>query len=264
MEIRDQVVVVTGAAQGIGEALARCFKKEGAGALVLADRSEQVMTVAEDIGGLGQVTDVTKPEQVAALVATAEQKYGRIDLMCSNAGIFRLDGRAAEDQWMATGGSAEDWQASWEVNVLAHVHAARAALPGMLARKRGYFLHTASAAGLLSQIGSATYSVTKHAAIGFAESLAIAHGDQGIGVSVLCPQGVRTPMLGSGGDSSAAARDGVLEPEVVATCAVEGLREERFLILPHPEVLTYFQRKSADYDRWLRGMRRLRTLVREG
>jgi len=187
----------------------------------------------------------------------ATQVYGPIDLFCSNAGISVAGGEETTD---------EDWQRMWEINVRAHIYAARAVLPGMLARGQGYLLHTASAAGLLTQIGSAPYAVTKHAAVAFAEWLAMAHGDAGIKVSCLCPQGVRTRMLM--GEEMSSTRnflfEGSVSPEDVADAVVKGLDEERFLILPHPEVAEYFRRKADDYDRWLRGMRRLQTRVNAG
>src|SRR5690606_6257213 len=150
-----------------------------------------------------------------------------------------------------------EWQRIWSINVMAHVYAARALVPRMIARGGGYLLNTASAAGLLSQIGSAPYAVTKHAAVAFAEWLSITHGEQGIKVSVRCPQAVRPPMIGGTEEGGVAGVDGVLEPEQVADAVIAGLADERFLILPHPEVLEYLQRQAADYDRWLRGMRRL-------
>lgn len=262
MEIAGKVAVVTGAARGIGLALAKRLKAEGASGLLLADVEAQVSEAAADLNAIAVQADLRQASEVERMIAMAEREFGRVDIVCSNAGIFRLDG-APDQPWNATVGSAADWQASWDINVMAHIHAARAALPGMLKRGEGYFLHTASAAGLLSQIGSAIYSTTKHAAIGFAESLAIAHGDAGIGVSVLCPQAVRTPMLGSGGETSAAAGDGVIEPETVAECAMAGIRTGQFLILPHAEVSTYWKRKADDHDRWLRGMQRLRTRLAE-
>lgn len=258
MELKGKVAIVTGGASGIGRALAKRFAAEGAEAVVVADiNGDLAKAVARTFEGtgLGLGVDVTREEQVQELVATTEAEFGRIDLMCSNAGIIRRDGAP----WGATSGSNADWMASFKVNVMGHLYGARAALPGMLARKAGYFLHTASAAGLLSQIGSASYAATKHAAIGFAESLAIAHGDQGIGVSVLCPQAVRTPMLGD--EPGAASVDGVMDPQDLAEATIEGLRAERFLILPHPEVRTYMDRKASDYDRWLSGMRKLRARI---
>jgi NAD(P)-dependent dehydrogenase (short-subunit alcohol dehydrogenase family) len=181
-------------------------------------------------------------------------KHGRIDLFCSNAGIIATDG----PPWYATSASNDTWQAMWDIHVMSHVYAARACLPSMIERGEGYFLNTASAAGLLNQIGDAAYSTTKHAAVGFAEALAITHGDDGIRVSCLCPQAVATRMIGVVEDGGTAGVDGVLPPSAVADAVVEGLAEERFLILPHPEVATYRERKTADYDRWLGGMRKLR------
>lgn len=263
MEISGKVAVVTGGARGIGLALAERLKQEGASGLLLADREKDVHGAAKRVDGVAFEADLRKPDEVERMIRAAESEFGRVDIVCSNAGIFCSDGDPnSPERWGATTGALGDWQASWDINVMAHVHAARAALPGMVERGEGYFLHTCSAAGLLSQIGSAIYSTTKHAAIGFAESLAIAHGDQGIGVSILCPQAVRTPMLGSGGDSSAAATDGVIEPETVAEVGVQGIKDEKFLLLPHAEVATYWPRKSADYDRWLRGMRRFRDTLK--
>ena len=259
MQVRDKVVIVTGAASGIGKALAERFHKEGAKALVVADlNGPGAEAVAKSIGGIPIQADVTKEDDVAKLARTAEEKFGRIDLFCSNAGI----GGADPDIDNPGSPTNEKWATSWGVNVMAHVYAARYALPGMIARKSGYFLNTVSAAGLLSQIGSAAYSTTKHAAIGFGEHLAIATKENGIGVSLLCPQAVDTPMLGGAAGSQNV--DGVLSPEQVAATVVEGLAEERFLILPHPQVVTYMQRKTGDYDRWIRGMVRLRRGVIEG
>ena len=253
MELADKVVVVTGGASGIGRALAQRFAAEGARGVVVSDRDgEGAEAVAAGIGderAFAVTTDVSVEADVQELVRRTEDRYGPIDLFCSNAGI-------------ATGGgveaSNEAWQQIWDINVMAHVYAARAVLPGMLARGEGYLLHTASAAGLLSQIGSAPYAVTKHAAVAFAEWLSITHGDEGINVSCLCPQGVRTNMLGNGG---ALLGPTAIEPEQVADAVVEGLRDETFLILPHPEVREYFRRKGDDYDRWLGGMRRLQARV---
>jgi NAD(P)-dependent dehydrogenase (short-subunit alcohol dehydrogenase family) len=254
MQLRDKVVIVTGGASGIGKALCQRFSSEGARGVVVADLNEKgAKAVADKIGGLGLKCDVSVEADLRHAVDVANKHYGPVDLMCSNAGIFFGDG----SEGMATSLSNDRWQRMWEVNVLAHVYAARAVLPSMIERGSGYFLHTASAAGLLNQIGDAAYSTTKHAAIGFAESLAITHGDDGIKVSVLCPQGVDTPML-AGLTNSPQAGDGLLSPQQVADAVIEGLAAERFLILPHPQVLTYMQRKSSDYDRWLNGMRRLR------
>jgi NAD(P)-dependent dehydrogenase (short-subunit alcohol dehydrogenase family) len=251
---KDKVVVVTGGADGIGRALCRRFAAEGARAVVVVDlNGDGAARVAAEIGGWAIPADVAREAEIAAVVGAVTERYGAIDLFCSNAGIIIEGGVAVAD---------DAWQAIWGVNVLAHLYAARAVLPGMLARGTGYLLQTVSAAGLLSQIGSAPYAVTKHAALALAEWIAITHGDQGIGVSVLCPQGVRTNMLlrpRPGGESFLMAT--AIEPEQVAQAAVEGLADERFLILPHPEVAEYFRRKASDYDRWLRGMRRLQASV---
>jgi NAD(P)-dependent dehydrogenase (short-subunit alcohol dehydrogenase family) len=254
MKVAGNVVVVTGGATGIGRAMCRRFEAEGARAVVVADiDAVGAAAVASEIGGWAVATDVSREADIAALVAATTERYGAIDLFCSNAGIIVEGGLETPDN---------AWQSIWGVNVLAHIYAARAVLPGMLARGGGYLLQTVSAAGLLSQIGSAPYAVTKHAALALAEWISITYGDRGIGVSVICPQGVRTNMLlrpRPGGESFLVA--GALEPEQVADAAVEGLADERFLILPHPEVAEYFRRKASDYDRWLRGMRRLQEKV---
>lgn len=255
MNIRNKVVVVTGGANGIGRALCRRFAAEGARAIVVADvDGKGAADVAKEIDGLAVTTDVSSETDVVRLVAQTIEVYGPIDLFCANAGIFGVTGGAEVLN--------EAWQQIWDVNVMSHIYAARAVLPGMLERGEGYLLHTASAAGLLTQVGGAPYSVTKHAAVAFAEWLSITHGDAGIKVSCLCPQGVRTQMLlGADGERQSFLRAGALEPEAVADAVVAGLAAERFLILPHPEVAEYFRRKAADYDRWLRGMRRLNAQV---
>jgi NAD(P)-dependent dehydrogenase (short-subunit alcohol dehydrogenase family) len=247
MQIKDKVIVVTGGAGGIGEGLCDGFAGEGAGGITVADVNEEgACAVAERIGGLAVRCDVSKERDIAETVRRTEERFGPIDLFCSNAGIMAIGGVEVPN---------ETWQRIWEINVLSHVYVARAVIPGMIERGGGYLLITASAAGLLSQIGSAPYSVTKHAAVGLAENLAITYGDRGIRVSALCPQAVRSAMTLQGG--GVAAVDGMIEPAQVAQDVVEALGEERFLILPHPEVRTYMQRKTADYDRWLGGMRRL-------
>ncbi len=250
MKLAGKVTVVTGGASGIGRALCRRFAMEGARGVIVADLDGAgAAEVAREIGALAVPTDVSRETDILQLVARTIAAYGSVDLFCSNAGI-------ATDGGLEVADSA--WQRIWSINVMAHVYAARAVLPGMLARKEGYLLQTASAAGLLTQIGSAPYSVTKHAAVAFAEWLAVTYGDQGIRVSCLCPQGVRTNMLAQAQEGPGRfLLDGALEPEQVAEAVVAGLAEERFLILPHPEVGEYFRRKAADYDRWLRGMRRL-------
>ena len=252
MELAGKVVVVTGGASGIGRALARRFDAEGARGVAVADRdADGAAATAAAIGAraIAVTTDVSVEADLQRLVEVTEEAFGPIDLFCSNAGIATNGGVDA---------SNDDWQRIWGINVMAHVFAARAVLPGMLARGEGYLLNTASAAGLLTQIGSAPYSVTKHAAVALAEWLSITHGDAGIKVSCLCPQGVRTPMLGDGG---ALLGPGALEPEDVAQAVVDGLRSEEFLILPHPEVKEYVRRKADDHDRWIRGMRRLQARV---
>jgi NAD(P)-dependent dehydrogenase (short-subunit alcohol dehydrogenase family) len=260
MELRDRVAVVTGGANGIGLAIARRFAAEGARAVVVVDRDAAAVELAvEDIGtaAVGQVADVTIEADVKALVARTEDQVGPIDLFCSNAGVGSGAGIEADD---------DTWRNLWEVNVFAHVYAARAVLPAMLDRGEGYLLQTASAAGLLSNIGDAPYSVTKHAAVGLAEWLAITYGDRGIRVSCLCPQGVRTRMLLDAMDHPAGAvvvSQGVIEPDDVAEAVIHGLAEERFLILPHPEVADYWRHKATDPDRWLAGMQRLQAQVTE-
>ncbi|MBV9828327.1 MAG: SDR family NAD(P)-dependent oxidoreductase [Alphaproteobacteria bacterium] len=254
MKVSGQVVVVTGGAQGIGRALCERFAAEGAKAVIVADIEKRgAEAVAAAIGGNGIACDVSSEAEIIRLVDETESSHGPIGLFCSNAGIARFD----PDPANIASASNADWERSWAVNVMAHVYAARALVPRMAARGSGYLLNTVSAAGLLSQIGGAAYATTKHAALGFAECLAIGHRDQGIRVSVLCPQGVDTPMLRSL-PSSAPAVDGVLSAEAVADAVIAGLDAEQFLILPHPQVAGYIRRKVEDYDRWLAGMRRLR------
>ena len=264
MELADRVAVVTGGASGIGRALAWRLVEEGARGVVVADLdADGARAVADDIGAraLAVACDVAVERQVADTVARAEDAFGPIDLFCANAGV-------AIGTDLST--PADVWELAYGVNVRAHVHAAKALLPGWLDRGEGYFLATASAAGLLTQIGSAPYAVTKHAAVAFAEWLSVTYGDRGVRVSCLCPMGVRTAMTTVPDDAHddarlatgvVAASGAMLEPEEVADVVVEGLRAERFLILPHPEVLTFFQRKADDYDRWLAGMRRLQARV---
>jgi NAD(P)-dependent dehydrogenase (short-subunit alcohol dehydrogenase family) len=254
MQLEGKHVVVTGGASGIGRALARRFAAEGARAVAVVDLDEGgAKSVASEFGGFGFGVDVTDEAQVQELVANVERESGAIDLFCSNAGIGVHGGVEVPDA---------DWTRIWNVNLMSHVYAARAVLPGMIGRGEGYLLNTASAAGLLTQIGSAPYAVTKHAAVALAEWLSITHGDQGIKVSVLCPQAVRTAMTAGSENGGVAGVDGMMEPEELAECVVQGLADERFLILPHETVLTYIQRKAGDYDRWLRGMRRLNAQFR--
>lgn len=254
--VKEAVVVVTGGASGIGRALCERFHREGARAVVVADiDAAGAAAVAGAIGGTARAVDVADAGAVERLVRETEREYGRIDLFCSNAGIL-IEGGAETPE--------AEWDRIWGINVKAHIHAARAALPGMIARGGGYLLQTVSAAGLLTQIGSAPYAVTKHASLGFAEWLAVTHYEQGIRVSALCPQGVRTAMLGAAETGIAShLAESALTPEQVAEAVVEGLADERFLILPHPEVAEYFRRKADNYDRWLRGMRRLQARVHQ-
>jgi NAD(P)-dependent dehydrogenase (short-subunit alcohol dehydrogenase family) len=254
MRLEGRIAVVTGGAAGIGEALCRRFRQEGAKLVVVADRDAAgAARVAAAVGGLAGPCDVAVAAEIEALVALVEARHGPVALFCSNAGIADID----PDPDNAGSASDEVWSRAWGVNVMAHVHAARALVPRFAARGGGYFLNTVSAAGLLSQIGSAVYSTTKHAAVGFAESLAITQRDQGIRVSILCPQGVDTAML-RGMPPGPQHLDGVLSPDQVAESVVEGLEAERFLILPHPQVVRYRAAKAADYDRWLDAMVRLR------
>lgn len=250
MDVRDKVIVVTGAGGGIGAALCRRFAAAGARGIAVADRDESRATaVASEIGGLPVHTDVGVEADIQQLVDEATAKLGPIDLFCSNAGIMVMGDSATPDA---------DWQRIWQVNVMSHVYAARAVLPGMIARGSGYLLQTASAAGLLTQIGSAPYSVTKHAAVGYAEWLSITHAAQGIKVSCVCSQAVFTDMLGnSTGGISEFLRGSALTAEEVAEAVIQGLADERFLILPHPIVAEYFQHKAENYERWLGGMRKL-------
>ena len=260
MDLAGAVVVVTGGANGIGRALCRRFAAEGAAGIAVVDLDlGAAEAVAGELGGvgLGLAADVGVEADVAAAVQAIEARLGPIDLFVGNAGIGTNQGIDAP---------TDEWRRVWDVNVLAHVFAARAVLPGMVARGRGHLLITASAAGLLSNIGDAAYTATKHAAVGLAEWLAITYGDAGIGVSCLCPQGVNTDLLRSatqGEAGVAVTSQGVIEPEAVADAVMAGLRDERFLILPHPEVHDYVVGKATDRDRWLHGMRKLQRRVRE-
>src|SRR3954451_22960244 len=260
MDVAGKVVVVTGGASGIGRALAERFCDEGAKGIVVADLDQEGATdVATDLGNaIAVACDVADPAHADVLIGAAEQSFGPVDLFCANAGV-------AVGVNMAP---PADWDLAFGVNVRAHITAVERLLPGWLERGSGYFLATASAAGIASQIGSAPYAVSKHAAVAFAEWLSITYGAHGVGVSCLCPMGVNTPLLndGLGGEDSVGFRvvsgaAPVLEPDDVAQAVVEGIAAERFLILPHPEVLEFFQRKAADYDRWLAGMRRLQARV---
>ena len=252
-------VLITGASRNMGRLAAIQFAKEGANlAICTSTKMKELDEVAAELRTIGVKVhaarcDVANKADVAVFVREAQAALGSIDVAINNA-VYRAEGAFLEE-------SDETWERNIAVNLTGPRNICRAVLPGMIARGEGYLLNTVSAAGLLSQIGGAVYSTTKHAAVGLAESLAITHGDQGIKVSILCPQGVDTAMLRAGGSGSPQSLDGVLTPDEVAGHVVEGLAAERFLILPHPEVLTYMQRKTADYDRWLGGMRRLRAKV---
>lgn len=248
MNVQDKVIVITGAARGIGAGLARRFKTEGSRAIVVADLDGVgAEKVAYEIGGVAMRIDVAKEDEIRKLVEETTARFGHIDLFCSNAGIFIPGGVEAPDR---------DWARMRDIHVMAHIYAARAVLPRMLERGAGYLLQTVSAAGLLTSVESAMYAVTKHASLALAEWISMTYGDRGIGVSALCPQGVRTDMLMQDPDNFLVA--GSLSVEQVADAVIAGLAEERFLILPHPEAAEYFRRKANDYDRWLRGMRRYR------
>ena len=256
MKLQGKVAVVTGGASGIGRAMLRRFAQEKPKALVVADRDRAgAEAVAREVGGLAVECDVSKEAEIVALVRRAEQERGPIDLFCSNAGISVAGGPEVPD---------EAWRTIIDVNFMSHVWAARALIPRFLERGSGYLLSTASAAGLLTMVGSAPYSVTKHAAVSLAEWLAITYGERGIRVSCLCPQFVNTPLLqGALSEAGGKSISGtIIEPEQVAEAVVRGLEAEKFLILPHPEVGTYFQRKAGDYDRWLGAIRKLQATGR--
>ncbi|MCB1687683.1 MAG: SDR family oxidoreductase [Halioglobus sp.] len=251
MQLKDKIVVVTGAGSGIGKALVMKFVAEGARAVVGVDiNPETAKQTAADLGCVAMTADVTKEEDVIRIIEETERDIGPIDLFCSNAGIAI----GASEQ-----SPNEDWQLIWEVNVMSHVYAARHLVPRMIQRGGGYFLNTASAAGLLNQIGGAAYGTTKHAAVGFAEWLALTYAHQGIKVSLLCPQAVRTAMTANSDDDAtkAASNDGMMDPDQLADIVVEHLQRETFLILTHEEVKVYMTRKTSDYDRWIGGMNRL-------
>jgi len=247
MDVRGKVAVITGGASGIGRATALKFAAEGAAGVVVADMNEAgLQPVAQAVNGLAVRCDVSREADIQALVAAAEKRYGRVDIYFSNAGIGNSRGMEPDD---------EMWDKMWKIHGMAHVWAARAVVEPMIARGGGYFIITASAAGLLNIVESAAYAVTKHAAVAFAEWLSIAYGRRGLGVSCLCPQAVRTGMVP--GDGGSAGGDGILSAEVVADEIVRVMADEKFLVLPHPEVLTYLRGKTADYDRWLGGMQKL-------
>lgn len=253
MDLAGRVVVITGAGSGIGRAMAIRFATEDLRGLVVADRDgDRLETVAASTGAVPLVVDVAAPEGNDAMVTLAETRFGPVDLFCANAGI----GAAGSEQ-----DPPETWDSMWQVNLMSHVHAARRLLPGWLERGHGYFLATASAAGLLTNLRAAQYSVTKHAAVAFAEWLAVTYGSRGVKVSCLCPMGVRTPFLDAAEEFHRLLDPHAIEPEAVANAVVAGVAAERFLILPHPEVARFYLNKAEDYDRWIAGMRRLQDRV---
>ncbi len=271
MKSEIDVAVVTGGGHGIGRALAKRLAGHGVKVVVAEIEADAAENVARDIDGVAMTVDVRDEDAVWQLVDDVERDVGPIGLFVSNAGVGYGD---ADDNAASVQGGLvacdDRWQQCWDVNVMAHVYAARALLPRMLERGGGYLVNVASAAGLLSQIGDAAYSATKHAAVGFAESLAITHGEQGIRVSLVCPQAVATRMIGIDDDAESWDGgfggndvDGILSPDDVADCIIEGIDAGKFLILPHPQVATYFQRKAADHDRWIAGMQRFRSKLRQ-
>jgi NAD(P)-dependent dehydrogenase (short-subunit alcohol dehydrogenase family) len=253
LNLTDRVVVVTGGASGIGAAMVRRFAAERPRALIVADLDfVAAQNVAADIDATPFEVDVADPESNDRMIDVTEQQFGPIDIFCANAGI----GFAGDEQT-----PPELWDKMWKVNLMSHVHAARKLIPGWVARGEGYFLSTASAAGLLTNLKAAEYSVTKHAAVAFAEWLSVSYGDQGVKVSCLCPMGVKTPFLDAAAEFHELLDPYALEPDHVADIVVSGLAEEKFLILPHPDVERFFQNKANDYDRWLEGMRKLQRSV---
>ena len=247
MDLKGKVAVVTGAASGIGRAAAQRFAAEGAAGVVVADlNAEGLKAVADEVKGLAVACDVSSEASIRELVRAAEEKYGRVDIYFSNAGIIARGGLETSDA---------EWERNWKIHCMAHVWAARAVVERMVARGGGYFLITASAAGLLNIVESASYGVTKHGAVAFAEWLAIAYGRKGLRVSCLCPQAVITGMYKGGGGS--AGVDGALTVEQVCDEIVKVMAEEKFLILPHPQVLEYMRAKTTNYDRWLGGMQKV-------
>ena len=248
MDIKNKRIVITGGASGIGKSMALAFHLEGAESILISDINEEgAKKVAEEIEGIFIKTDVSDEDEINKLVLFAQEKMGGIDVFCSNVGI------GGYEDFIKL--SSNDWKRMLEINFMSHVYATRKILPMMLKNKSGYFVFTASAAGLISQIGSATYSVTKHAVVSFAEWIKITYGKYGIGVSCSCPQFVRTPMID--GLKSAPGSDNIIEPEVVASEVLESIKKNKFLVTPHPEVLDYLKYKVSDYDGWISGMQTL-------
>ena len=259
MEVENKRVIITGSANGIGSSLSRAFKNRDVESMILVDLDELNNTeLSNEVGGIPYKADVGSEDDIIKLVEFAKKEMGGIDIFCSNAGISGAGGLLNT--------SNEDWSNIWNVNVMSHIHAAKHTLPIMLEQGSGYFMNTASAAGLLTQLGAAGYSVTKSAAVSFAEWLKITYGERGIGVSCLCPQGVRTPMVEDAPEivGSLVSIDGLLEPDVVANEVIECIEKDQFLITPHPEVLEYMKIKASDPDRWINGMQSLTTQLIEG
>ena len=259
MEVENKRVIITGSANGIGSSLSRAFKNRDVESMILVDLDELNNTkLSNEVGGIPYKADVGSEDDIIKLVEFAKQEMGGIDIFCSNAGISGAGGLLNT--------SNEDWSNIWNVNVMSHIHAAKHTLPIMLEQGSGYFMNTASAAGLLTQLGAAGYSVTKSAAVSFAEWLKITYGERGIGVSCLCPQGVRTSMVEDAPEivGSLVSIDGLLEPDVVANEVIECIEKDQFLITPHPEVLEYMKIKASDPDRWINGMQSLTTQLIEG
>ena len=248
MEIKDKRIVVTGGASGIGKALAKAFLAEDAGYVLIADLNEENLEESKnELNCDAYKIDVSKEDEIVSLITYMNEKAGGIDIFCSNAGIAGVPGFFEV--------TTEDWQNIWDINVIGHIHAAKHVMPQMLERGSGYLMNTASAAGLLTQVGSAPYSVTKAAALSLAEWLKITYGEKGIGVSCLCPQAVETPMTALG--AGTAGVDGMISADECAADVIDAIKKERFLVTPHQEVLEYIQRKASDYDRWISGMQRL-------
>ena len=248
MDLQDKVIVVTGGGAGIGEALCHRFAEEDPARIIVVDRKlETAESVARAIGGQAIGCDVAVESEVQAMIQQGEQQQGRIDLFCANAGVGKMGGVEL---------SNDDWKRVMDINFMSHVYSSRALLPGMIERGSGYLLHTASAAGLLTQVGSAPYAVSKHAAVALAEWLSVTHADQGIRVSCLCPLGVKTQLVEGDHPVLAKLRESAISVEAVAEAVMSGIQEERFLILPHPVVAEFMQRKASDPDRWLAGMRK--------
>ena len=252
MKVENKRVIITGSANGIGSSLARAFSERNVQSMILVDLDESNnSTLAKKVGGTAYKADVGNEDEIIKLIDYAKQNMGGIDIFCSNAGISGAGGLLSR--------SNEDWNNIWTINVMPHIHAAKPALPMMWEQGSGYFMNTASAAGLLTQLGAAGYSVTKSAAVSFAEWLKITYGERGIGVSCLCPQGVRTPMVEDAPEivGSLVSIDGLLEPDVVANEVIECIEKDQFLVTPHPEVLEYMKIKASDPDRWITGMQSL-------